>query len=131
MKKREDRIKTFEIDHKWVYSKNIYHRGKFDNVKVYENTMEAYKAALADMIELDIQGWLEDLGEEADLTASELSNIKNTISSIVESTDLSKFTAKDIEDFKNGIRDAVIQIEDLKSWIDDYGVLNEIDIVNL
>ena len=25
----------------------------------------------------------------------------------------------------------VIQIEDLKSWIDDYGVLNEIDIINL
>ncbi len=57
MKKREDRIKTFEVDHKWVYSKNIYHRGKFDNVKVYENTMEAYKAALAEKcpIELDVR----------------------------------------------------------------------------
>ena len=57
MKKKEDRLKVFEVDYKWVYSKNMYHRGKFDNVKVYENTMEAYKAAIEEKcpIELDVR----------------------------------------------------------------------------
>ena len=57
MKKKEDRLKVFEVDHKWVYSKNMYHRGKFDNVKVHENTIEAYKAAMEEKcpIELDVR----------------------------------------------------------------------------
>ena len=80
---------------------------------------QEYKAALADMIELDIQGWVESLGEEAHLTTSELSNIKNSISSIVQSTDLTKFTATEIENFKNGIREAVTQIEDLTPSMTD------------
>ena len=57
MRKKEDRLKVFEVDYKWVYTKNMYHRGKFDNVKVYENTMEAYKAARDEKcpIELDVR----------------------------------------------------------------------------
>ena len=41
MNKKEDRVKLFETDYKWVYKKNMYHRGKFDNVNAYENTLEA------------------------------------------------------------------------------------------
>lgn len=57
MKKKEDRLKVFEVDYKWVYSKNMYHRGKFDNVKVHENTIEAYRAAMEEKcpIELDVR----------------------------------------------------------------------------
>lgn len=57
MSKKEDRLKEFETDYKWVYKKNMYHRGKFDNVKVYENTMEAYKLAKEEKapIELDVR----------------------------------------------------------------------------
>lgn len=57
MSKKENRLKQFEVDHKWVYSKNIYHRGKFDNSKVIENTIEAYKLAINEKcpIELDVR----------------------------------------------------------------------------
>jgi len=57
MSKREDKVKLFEVDHKWVYSKNIYHRGKFNNVDVYENTMEAFVLAKNEKcpIELDVR----------------------------------------------------------------------------
>lgn len=57
MGKKEDRLKIFEVDYKWVYTKNMYHRGKFDNVKVFENTMEAFKAAAEEKcpVELDVR----------------------------------------------------------------------------
>ena len=57
MSKKENRKKMFEVDHKWVYSKNIYHRGKFNNVDVYENTIEAYTLAKNEKcpIELDVR----------------------------------------------------------------------------
>ena len=57
MSKRDDRVKLFKENHEWVYSKNIYHRGKFDNSKVYENTIEAYTLARDEKcpIELDVR----------------------------------------------------------------------------
>lgn len=44
--KKQDKKKQFENDAKWLFKKNLLHRGKFDNVKVYENTIEAYQGAI-------------------------------------------------------------------------------------
>ena len=57
MSKKDVRSDKFNKECKWVFKKAIYHRGKFDNKNIYENTMEAYKAALDDNcpIELDVR----------------------------------------------------------------------------
>lgn len=56
-KKMLDRQEAFTKDCKWLFKKPIYHRGKFDNKNVYENTIEAYKLAVEDKspFELDIR----------------------------------------------------------------------------
>lgn len=51
------RTEKFNNDCAWLWEKNLYHRGKYDNKTIYENTLEAYKAAL-DLnapFELDVQ----------------------------------------------------------------------------
>lgn len=57
MSKKEIRKDNFIKDCKWLFKKPIYHRGKFDNKSVYENTMEAYKRAVDDKspFEFDVQ----------------------------------------------------------------------------
>lgn len=57
MKNKDERKIRFENDCKWLFKKPIYHRGKFDNVKVYENTIDAFKLAINDDVpfEFDVQ----------------------------------------------------------------------------
>ena len=33
---------NFERDCEWLFTKPMYHRGKFNNVNIYENTMKAF-----------------------------------------------------------------------------------------
>lgn len=55
--KKNLRKDNFVTDCKWLYSKSLSHRGLFDNVSVYENTINSYKASLDKKmaIELDVQ----------------------------------------------------------------------------
>lgn len=57
MSKKDIRIDKFNKECKWLFKKPIYHRGKFDNKNIYENTIEAYTAAINDKspIELDVR----------------------------------------------------------------------------
>lgn len=53
MSKRRD---EFLNDCSWLFKKDIAHRGVYDNKKIYENTLEAYKEAIKEKkaIELDV-----------------------------------------------------------------------------
>lgn len=55
--KKQNRKEQFEKDSNWLFKKKLFHRGKFDNVKVYENTMDAYKGAIDSTapFEFDVQ----------------------------------------------------------------------------
>lgn len=57
MAKKENRKELVVKDCGWLFKKTIYHRGKFDNKNIYENTILAYKNALESKvaIELDVQ----------------------------------------------------------------------------
>ena len=57
MKKTKERKVNFDNNCKWLFEKPMYHRGKFDNVKVYENTMSAFKESMKDEspFEFDVQ----------------------------------------------------------------------------
>ncbi len=57
MKSKEERKIKFDKECKWLFNKPIYHRGKFDNVKIYENTLEAFKLSIDDKspFEFDVQ----------------------------------------------------------------------------
>ena len=52
-----DRREKFEKEAKWLFTKPMYHRGKFNNIDVFENTMEAYRASIKDKapFEFDVQ----------------------------------------------------------------------------
>lgn len=54
---KEKRTDKFISECKWLWEKNLYHRGKYDNKKVYENTIDAFKASIdADApFEFDVQ----------------------------------------------------------------------------
>ena len=55
--KRKLRQDNFVNDCKWIYTKRIYHRGCFNNIDIYENSLPAYKLAIEKKspIELDVQ----------------------------------------------------------------------------
>ena len=55
--KWKQRQESFVKDCDWLFLNTIYHRGKFNNESVYENTMLAYKGAMDEgaSIELDVQ----------------------------------------------------------------------------
>lgn len=55
--KNHTKKEQFNNDCKWLFKKKLFHRGKFDNINVYENTIEAYKAAmdLKAPFEFDVQ----------------------------------------------------------------------------
>ena len=57
MSKRKTQKDNFVENCEWLFNKPIYHRGKFNNANIYENTMESYKAAMDinGAIELDVQ----------------------------------------------------------------------------
>ena len=55
--KRSIRRTNFIQDCQWLFDKPLYHRGKFDNKVVFENTLEAYKHSIEDSapFEFDVQ----------------------------------------------------------------------------
>lgn len=57
MKKKDLRKEQFESECAWLFKKKIYHRGKFDNERIYENTIQAYTEAIKEKkpFELDVQ----------------------------------------------------------------------------
>lgn len=57
MKKENLRKEQFNSECKWLITKPIYHRGKFDNINAHENTLEAFKLSLLDNspFEFDVQ----------------------------------------------------------------------------
>lgn len=56
-KKNNERKENFLKDCKWLFKKTIYHRGCYDNLDIFENTLSAYKLAIEKKaaIELDVQ----------------------------------------------------------------------------
>jgi len=57
MNKNKNQKGNFTQTCEWVFSKPIYHRGKFNNINIFENTIEAYYEAMIVncAIELDVQ----------------------------------------------------------------------------
>ena len=78
----------------------MYHRGKFDNVKVHENTIEAYRAAMEEKCPIELDVRLTGDGERSSLVAPLWSIKKFEVLNAIDKTLLLRNTSQGIKTSK-------------------------------